>query len=133
MRGVPLCLAVLMPICAVAGQYEIINPVYRVPPQQQPPAPATVPPRIDTSQTCAQPPYPAESRAAREEGTVDLQLLIDADGRAADSRVARSSGHAALDEAARGALAACRFIPGTVDGRVESLWMTIRYRWTLSQ
>jgi len=135
MRWLALCLAVLAPACGMAGQYEIINPVYRVPPQQQPPAPATttVPPRIDTSQTCAQPIYPADSRAAHEEGTVDFQLLIDGDGHAADSRIIHSSGHAALDEAARVGLAACRFIPGSVDGKVESLWMTIRYRWALSQ
>jgi len=133
MRGLFLCLAVLAPGCVSAGQYEIINPVYRVPQQPAPPAPAMVPPKIDTSQTCAQPVYPAESRAAREEGTVDFQLLIDADGHATDSRVTRSSGHDALDEAASAALAACRFIPGTVDGQAASLWMTVRYRWTLPQ
>ena len=134
MRGLLLCLAVLAPACGAAGQYEIINPVYRVP-QQRPPVPVTttVPPRIDTDRTCAQPAYPAESRAAHEEGTVEFQLLIDADGHPADSRITHSSGHAALDEAARVGLAACHFIPGTVDGQAAGLWMTIRYRWTLSQ
>lgn len=47
------------------------------------------------------PPYPPEAERRRLEGTVLLQVLVDVDGRPIEVRVQRSSGHRALDEAAR--------------------------------
>jgi protein TonB len=47
------------------------------------------------------PPYPPEAARRRLEGTVLLQVLVDVDGRPLEVLVQRSSGHRALDEAAR--------------------------------
>ncbi len=47
------------------------------------------------------PPYPGEAMRAGLSGTVELEILVGADGRALDVRIARSSGHRVLDQAAR--------------------------------
>lgn len=44
--------------------------------------------------------YPSESRSKREEGTVQVAFTIDPTGRITSSRVTRSSGSPALDQAA---------------------------------
>lgn len=44
--------------------------------------------------------YPSESRSKREEGTVQVAFTIDPSGRVTSSRVTRSSGSPALDQAA---------------------------------
>ena len=106
---------------------------YVVPEQKQPPQPVRVAPVIDAARACQQPQYPAVSTRMGEEGVVDLEFLIDLDGRVADSRIATSSGHERLDRAARDALALCRFTPGTIDGKPERSWAHLRYRWQLAQ
>lgn len=47
------------------------------------------------------PAYPRTALLRQWSGTVLLQVLVDADGRPLDVRIARSSGHRELDEAAR--------------------------------
>lgn len=47
------------------------------------------------------PAYPREALRDGEQGTVLLKVLVDVDGRPLDVQVARSSGHRALDRAAR--------------------------------
>jgi periplasmic protein TonB len=80
---------------------------------------------------CAKPEYPPKSLRAEEQGTVVLQFLIGVDGRVADSRVERSSGFRALDNAARSALSLCKFKPGTVDGKPVESWTKIAYDWKI--
>ncbi len=80
---------------------------------------------------CAKPEYPSASRRLEEEGTVTLKFLIGADGRVLQAEVEKTSGFARLDEAARGALAKCQFRPGTVDGKPEQSWASIKYTWRL--
>jgi protein TonB len=46
------------------------------------------------------PPYPAESKQAREEGRVLLEVTIGTDGAVSRSRVVEPSGHQRLDVAA---------------------------------
>lgn len=101
--------------------------------ERQPALPVRVAPVIDAARSCTLPQYPAVSIRLGEEGAVDLEFLIDLDGRVADSRIARSSGHPRLDEAARAALALCRFTPGSVDGKPERSWGHLLYRWRLDQ
>lgn len=98
-----------------------------------PPPPLRVAPVIDAARSCTLPQYPAVSIRLGEEGAVDLEFLIGLDGRVADSRIAKTSGHPRLDEAARAALALCRFTPGTVDGKPERSWGHLLYRWRLDQ
>ena len=97
-----------------------------------PPRPAVrVPPVIDAKRSCAEPEYPSASRRLEEEGTVVLRFLIDVDGRVVKSEIESSSGYARLDEAARNALGRCQFKPGTVDGKPEQSWASLKYTWKL--
>lgn len=98
-----------------------------------PPQPVRVAPVIDAARSCQLPKYPAVSIRMGDEGLVDIEFLIDLDGRVADSRIANSSGHDVLDKAARDALSLCRFTPGTVDGKPERSWAHLRYRWRLDR
>ena len=103
-----------------------------------PPAPAAPPaPSIRTGATiqagasCAKPDYPSASRRLEEEGTVTLKFLIGTDGRVLQAEIEKSSGFNRLDEAARNALAKCQFRPGTVDGKPEQSWASMKYTWRL--
>jgi protein TonB len=105
------------------------------PPPPPPPAPKAEPVRvaakIDAAKNCRPPEYPAVSRRMEEQGRVVLDMLVDLDGRVTDSKVAQSSGHPRLDEAAREALSLCKFQPATVDGKPERTWSQISYVWKL--
>jgi protein TonB len=61
-----------------------------------------------------------------------LLFLIDINGRAIESQIKESSGHPRLDEAARQALSLCKFKPGTIDGKIEQVWMPLVYKFELS-
>jgi protein TonB len=80
---------------------------------------------------CATPAYPASAARNGETGTVLLALLIGSDGKVSDSKVQKSSGHPALDKAARNALSLCRFKAATVDGVATAGWSAISYVWKL--
>jgi D-alanyl-D-alanine endopeptidase (penicillin-binding protein 7) len=81
--------------------------------------------------SCRKPEYPQADIAASHEGTVTVEFLIDAGGAVADSVIGKSSGHASMDEAARGALAKCRFSPALKDGKPVAEWTQVQYVWTL--
>lgn len=105
------------------------------PPPPPPPAPAAAPVRtpavINAAQNCEKPAYPAASRRAEEEGTVQLRFLVDVDGKVVDSQVEQTSGYKRLDEAARAALSRCQFKAATVDGKPEQSWASMKYTWRL--
>jgi protein TonB len=108
-------------------------------PNAPPPAPSAAPATpaarvgaaIQPGAHCAKPEYPSASRRLEEEGTVTLKFLIGADGRVLQAEIEKTSGFARLDEAARGALSKCQFRPGTVDGKPEQSWASIKYTWRL--
>lgn len=81
--------------------------------------------------TCAKPVWPKASLAAHHTGTVTLAFLIDTDGTVGDAEVKQSSGHPALDEAAREGIRKCRFVPGVKDGKPVASWMRMQYTWLL--
>ncbi|HLN24856.1 MAG TPA: energy transducer TonB [Patescibacteria group bacterium] len=87
--------------------------------------------KVDASHSCRPPDYPAISRRMGESGAVVVKFLIDENGAVLDSVVETSSGHPRLDDAAREALALCRFTPGTVDGKPERAWARLQYVWKL--
>jgi protein TonB len=62
------------------------------------------------------PAYPEASRRRGQEGTVRLELSVDANGRVVDVRVTESSGFGALDAAAVEALREWRFRPAQRGG-----------------
>ncbi len=104
----------------------------------RPPTPAPQPvvrsgASLDPNQTCAPPQYPEAAEDMEQTGTSVLQFLISASGAVIDSRVAASSGHASLDEAAASALSQCKFRPAIgADGKPQESWTSIRYVWQLN-
>ena len=81
--------------------------------------------------SCAKPQYPHESLARRAQGTTTLRFLIDTDGSVAEAVVAKSSGDAPLDEAARVAIAKCRFTPAMAGTTPARAWVAVQYVWSL--
>jgi len=86
---------------------------------------------IQPGASCAKADYPSASRRLEEEGTVSLKFLIGVDGRVLQAEIEKTSGFPRLDEAARNALSKCQFRPGTIDGKPEQSWASIRYTWRL--
>ena len=81
--------------------------------------------------SCAKPEYPHESLARRAQGTTTLRFLIDVDGSVAEAVVAKSSGDVLLDEAARVAIAKCRFTPAMAGTTPARAWVAVQYVWSL--
>ena len=77
--------------------------------------------------------YPPSSIRAREEGAVLLNVLVDAEGHAQRVEIARGSGHAALDAAAREAVLRARFKPVLRDGVAVSAWGVVPIRFRLDE
>lgn len=66
------------------------------------------PPRVVSA---VQPKYPSSARSAGIEGVVGVKMLVNASGKVENAFVVRSSGNAALDEAALAAVYKWRFSP----------------------
>jgi len=75
--------------------------------------------------TCKKPEYPTESFKANESGSVLLRFFINVDGDVTQSQIERSSGYDRLDEAARTVLQACKFRPGSINGRPVAAWAPV--------
>jgi protein TonB len=103
-------------------------PVVQAPP---PPAPPVVIAPVISAASCEKPEYPSASKRLEEEGTVQLKFLVGADGKVLESAVEKSSGFRRLDEAARAGLSKCQFKPGTVDGKPQQSWASMKYTWRL--
>lgn len=81
---------------------------------------------VDPRHPLTQPDYPPSARRGDEQGKVVLSVLIGADGRVADVKVAQSSGFARLDQAAvNEARAHWRLRPATRNGTPFEQWLTL--------
>ena len=101
------------------------------PPAPAPTAPVSVQPRIDLAHS-SQPDYPPQSRRLGEQGSLVLQVMVDASGRVTDSKLVQSSGSDRLDQAAlQGVKTNYRFFPGTIDGKPQPMWFTFKFTWKL--
>ena len=127
-----------VPTTATAGVNAIAS--VSATPAPAPPAPVAPPPPVVAGRTapiinaaasCQKPEYPSASRRNEEEGTVQLRFLIGPEGNVLESQVEKSSGFTRLDEAARSALSRCQFKPGTVNGKPEQSWASMKYTWRL--
>ncbi len=102
------------------------------PPKVAPPPPVArvvIPPRTNPRRpnTGAEDIYPAMSKRLGEEGTVILLLTVSEEGRVTDAKVQTTSGFDRLDEAAaKEAVRAWRFLPGTIDGKVAAMQMPLK-------
>lgn len=81
--------------------------------------------------SCDKPVWPEAALAERRVGAVTLMFEIDPDGKVLRSKVAKSSGHDDLDEAAREGISKCSFKPGMKDGKPVQSGMRMQYVWTL--
>ena len=80
------------------------------------------------------PPYPLVARRLGKEGVVLLDVLVAPDGHAADVRIARSSGFAALDDSALTTVRDhWRFIPARHDGEPVASRVTVPIRFRLEE
>ena len=78
------------------------------------------------------PPYPLVARRLGMEGVVLLEVVVAPDGRAADVRIVRSSGHPALDESALATVRdRWRFVPAHRDGVPVESRVTVPIRFKL--
>jgi protein TonB len=96
-----------------------------------PPAPPVVTAAVINASGCEKPEYPNASKRLEEEGTVQLKFLVGVDGKVIESAIERSSGFRRLDEAARAGLSKCQFKPGTIDGKPQQSWASMKYTWRL--
>lgn len=78
------------------------------------------------------PEYPRLAKQAGLEGTVWVQALVDKEGTVRKAQVARSSGTAALDEAAVEAAYKNKFKPGIQNGRPVAVWVTYKVDFQIS-
>jgi len=91
---------------------------------------AAAEPRHLDFDACDKPHYPQADITAQHEGAVTLRFLVNPDGSVANSEVKKSSGYSSLDDAARDALAKCKFTPAA-KGAKKQAWIPVKYVWTL--
>ncbi len=75
--------------------------------------------------------YPKAALMNEEQGTVSMKFLVSAEGRVLESKLDKTSGFKNLDKAAMTAIQACKFKPGSKDGKPDSTWTKVDYNWTL--
>ena len=125
-------------IAAVSNTPQPVAPPSPLPVQMNappappaPPASPAVTAAVISASGCEKPEYPSASKRLEEEGTVQLKFLVGVDGKVLESAVEKSSGFRRLDEAARAGLSKCQFKPGTIDGRPQQSWASMKYTWRL--
>lgn len=79
------------------------------------------------------PDYPAEARRQQQQGVVRLSVEVDAEGRAAEVDLARSSGFPLLDAAAIQAVRRWRFTPARAAGLPVSSRVEVPVHFSLSR
>ena len=76
--------------------------------------------------------YPKAALMNEEQGVVSMMFLVSAEGRVLESKLDKTSGFKNLDKAAIAAISACKFKPGSKDGKPDSTWTKVEYNWTLA-
>jgi periplasmic protein TonB len=104
------------------------------PPPPPPPADVIIAPRTNPRRpnAGAEEIYPAMSKRLGEEGTVVLLLTVSDEGRVTEAKIDQTSGFERLDEAAsKEAVRSWRFLPGTRNGKAETMQMRIKVTFSL--
>jgi len=119
---------------AAPAQAAITTTKKVAPPPPPPPADVVIAPRTNPRRpnAGAEEIYPAMSKRLGEEGTVVLLLTVSDEGRVTEAKVDQSSGFERLDEAAsKEAVRSWRFLPGTRNGKPETMQMRIKVTFSL--
>jgi protein TonB len=82
--------------------------------------------RVDPVQDQSQMLYPDSARAAGEQGTVLIDVLVRPSGHASKFKVAQSSGFGDLDEAALESVMNWHYVPAVRDGDKVTDWATVK-------
>jgi TonB family protein len=80
---------------------------------------------------CAKPDWPNTAARFDEAPTVLLAFLVDENGKVMESRIRKTSGSKAIDNAAKTALAKCFFAPPMENGKPTQGWVQQSYTFTL--
>lgn len=101
------------------------------PPPVKPPTVRRVPSEILNSKliNAPQPPYPALAKQTRTQGSVNIQILVDEQGKVISAQV--MSGNPMLTAAAREAAMRARFTPTTLNGVAVKIQGVITYNFRL--
>ena len=77
------------------------------------------------------PRYPRIARRRGYEGTVVLEVLVNAEGKVADCRIIRSCGHSILDKAAMKSIRNWLFEPGMRGDKKVEMWVKVPIKFQL--
>ena len=89
--------------------------------------PAIVNVRSDPRHALSQPPYPPTDRREGNQGSVDVEIYVLANGRVGDARIVKSSGFERLDQVTlEEARRSWRMLPATRDGEPFAQWHRLR-------
>ncbi len=90
-------------------------------------------PFIDFQYQACRPEYPRAALRFEQQGTVNAEVQVRADGTISAIEVNKSSGFPLLDEAVRSAILRdqCKAIPGTIDGNPTAMPLKLQYVWKL--
>ncbi|HSV33392.1 MAG TPA: energy transducer TonB [Pyrinomonadaceae bacterium] len=122
------------PTCTGSGRGPVIVHVETTPP----PAPTPVKPKTETlssrlliskAVSLPQPPYPAMARQIRIQGAVNVQILVDEQGRVISAQVV--SGHPLLSASSKDAAMRARFTPTVLNGQAVKVQGVITYNFVL--
>ena len=78
------------------------------------------------------PAYPSIARKRKYQGTVILEVFVEADGRVGDLRIVESSTHTLLDRAAMQAVKAWQFEPGRRGDLTVAMWVRVPVQFALN-
>lgn len=129
----PLVQIAPRPPVPVIASVTHVQPATPRPPVSAPQPVARAGARLETG-GCSPPAYPEQAQDDNESGTTVMQFLISPSSTVVTSRVAVSSGHAVLDDAALAGYSLCKFSAAIgADGKRQEGWVTVSYLWELPQ
>ena len=82
---------------------------------------------------CKRPEYPDYSVQKKEQGSVIVSLFVSRDGVVKESKIKKTTGSKALDQAAAKAFSLCGFKPALKDGEPQDAWYDIPYEFELDE
>ena len=83
--------------------------------------------------TQATPRYPEEAKQNGQEGSAIVQVLVDADGTIAETKLLKSSGYEILDNAGLDAAREWTFSPAEHEGKPVKVWVSIPFSFNLKE